>query len=122
MRTEQVEVWLDAGTPEALLDTNQYLLEHGRDNSDRYKDLEDTVILPPVNIHPGAQVSRSILGPNLSIGEEAVVTDSILKDSIIGPGSRISGSQLGKSIIGQNVTITGQSGQLNLGDDSRAIQ
>ena len=122
MRTEQVEVWLDAGTPEALLDTNQYLLAHGRDNSNRTKDLEDTVILPPVNIHPSAQVSRSVLGPNLSIGEGAVVTDSILKDSIIGPGSHITGSRLQTSIIGHDVTVTGSSGQLNLGDDSRVIR
>ena len=27
MRTEKVDVWLDAGTPEALLETNRYLLE-----------------------------------------------------------------------------------------------
>ncbi len=122
MRTEQVEVWLDAGTPEALLETNQYLLEHGRDNSDHYKDRADTVILPPVNIHPKAQVSRSILGPNLSIGEGAVVTESVLKDSIIGPGSRISGSRLQTSIIGQDVAITGGTGQLNLGDNSQVVQ
>ena len=31
MRTENVDIWLDAGTPEALLDTNQYLLEHSRE-------------------------------------------------------------------------------------------
>lgn len=122
MRTEQVEVWLDAGTPEALLDTNQYLLEHGRDNSERYADLEDTIILPPVNIHPDVQVSGSVLGPNLSLGEGAVVQDSILKDSIIGPRSHITGSQLHASIIGHEVTITGISGQFNLGDNSRAIQ
>ena len=122
MRTEQVQVWLDAGTPEALLDTNRYLLEHGRDNSDRYADLEDSIILPPVNIHPDARVSRAVLGPNLSLGEGAVVEDSILKDSIIGPGSRITGSRLQSSLLGHDVTVTGQSGQLNLGDDSRAIQ
>jgi glucose-1-phosphate thymidylyltransferase len=122
MRTEQVEVWLDAGTSTALLDTNQYLLEHGRDNSKRYADLEDAIILPPVNIHPDAQVSGSVLGPNLSLGEGAVVQDSILKDSIIGPRSLITSSQLHTSIIGHDVTITGISGQLNLGDDSRAIR
>ncbi len=33
MHTEMVNVWLDAGTSEALLETNRYLLEHGRDNS-----------------------------------------------------------------------------------------
>ncbi len=30
MRTHKVDIWLDAGTPEALLETNRYLLETGR--------------------------------------------------------------------------------------------
>ena len=33
MRTQEVEVWMDAGMPDALLETNRYLLEHGHDNS-----------------------------------------------------------------------------------------
>jgi glucose-1-phosphate thymidylyltransferase len=122
MRTEPVETWLDAGTPEALLDTNRYLLEHGRANSERYTGLEDTVILPPVNIHPEARVSRSVLGPNLSLGAGAVVEGSLIRDSIIGSGSQITNSRLHTSIIGHNVTVTGQSGQFNLGDDTRAVQ
>ena len=35
MRTEQVDVWLDAGTPEALLETNRYLLSNGRSSNSR---------------------------------------------------------------------------------------
>ena len=46
MRTESVETWLDAGTPEALLDTNRYLLENGRDNTNKIKESEDNVIIP----------------------------------------------------------------------------
>ncbi len=122
MRTEMVDVWLDAGTPEALLDTNRYLLEHGRDNSHRYGDLEDCVIIPPVNIHPNARVSQSVLGPNLSLGEEAVVKGSLIRDSIIGPGAQITNSRLDTSLLGHDVTITGQSGQFNLGDESWAVK
>ncbi len=118
MRTEQVEVWLDAGTTDALLETNQYLLEHGRDNSADLTDFKDTVIIPPVSVHPSAQVSQSIIGPNLSIGEGAVVTGSILKDSVIGPETHITDCHLEGSIIGHRVTITGQRGKFYLGDDS----
>ena len=39
MRTQPVEIWLDAGTPEALLETNRYLLEHGLDNSAEVRNL-----------------------------------------------------------------------------------
>lgn len=122
MRTEKVDVWLDAGTSKALLDTNRYLLGHGRDNSARLTNLEDTVIIPPVNIHPGARVSTSVIGPNVSIGDGAAIIGSTIKESIIGPGTHITNSMLETSLLGHNVTVTGQSGQLNLGDDSWAVK
>jgi glucose-1-phosphate thymidylyltransferase len=122
MRTERVDTWLDAGTPEALLDTNQYLLDHGRDNSKESEAFENTIIIPPVNIHPNARVSTSLIGPYVSLGEGAVVQGSILKDSIIGDGTHITGSMLETSIIGQNVTVNGQRGKLNLGDNSWAVR
>lgn len=122
MRTEKVDVWLDAGTPEALLDTNQYLLDHGRDNTEHVKSFENTIIIPPVNVHPNARVSTSLLGPYVSIGDGAVVQGSIIKDSIIGEGTHITGSMLDTSIIGQNVTVSGQRGKLNLGDNSWAVR
>lgn len=118
MRTEKVEVWLDAGTSEALLETNAYLLEHGRDNSKALTHLIDTIIIPPVNIHPDARVSTSILGPNLSIGDGAVVQGSTLKESIIGPGCHITNSMLETSLLGHDVTISGLTGKLNVGDNS----
>lgn len=118
MRTEKVDVWLDAGTMEALLDTNQYLLEHGRDNSAQLPHLEDSIILPPVNIHTGARISTSILGPNLSVGAGATIHNCSLKDSIIGDGSHLTNSILEGSLLGHNVSVNGLSGKVNLGDDS----
>ena len=122
MRTEKVDVWLDAGTPEALLDTNRYLLEHGRDNTEMVNDFENTIIIPPVNIHPNARVSQSLLGPHVSLGDGAVVQGSIIKDTIIGEGTHITNSMLETSIIGHNVTVSGQTGKLNLGDNSWAVK
>ena len=120
MRTEKVETWLDAGTSDALLTTNRYLMDHGRDNSGDWANLNDCVIIPPVNIHPDAHITTSVLGPHVSLGEGTTVKGSIIKDSIIGPGSRITDSALEASLIGHDVTITGLSGKLNLGDDSIA--
>ncbi len=122
MRTENVETWLDAGTSQAIMETNRYLLDHGRDNSTAYADRDDTVIIPPVAIHPSAQISASVLGPYLSLGEDAVVEGSILKDSIIGSGTHITNSRLEASLIGHQVTISGQTGVFNLGDNSTAVK
>lgn len=122
MRTEQVETWLDAGTQDALLETNRYLLSHGRDNSHDLAGLEDTVINPPVNVHPKAWVSGSVIGPNTAIGDGAVITNSTLQDSIVSPCAHITNSRLESSLLGHNVTVTGQSGKMILGDDSWAVK
>jgi len=63
MRTQPVEVWLDAGTPEAVLDTNRYLLEHGRATPPGQLLQDGVGIIQPVFIHPDAAVSGSVIGP-----------------------------------------------------------
>lgn len=122
MRIENVDTWLDAGTSEALLDTNRYLLEHGRGNSHKIKDLGDTVIITPVNVHPEARVSCSVIGPHVSVGAGAVIQSSILKDTIVGPGAHVTNCLLEGSLLGQNVVVNGQAGKLNLGDQSWAVK
>ena len=58
-RINPVEVWLDAGIPDALLETNRYLLEHGHDNSvEAAKAHPGVAIIPPVFIHPSATIEN----------------------------------------------------------------
>jgi glucose-1-phosphate thymidylyltransferase len=120
MRTETVDTWLDAGTVDAIIRTNRYLMDHGRENSAAWSNLEDSLVIPPVNIHPSAQLRGSVLGPHVSLGEGVVVKGSIIKDAIIGQGSKITDCNLETSLIGHNVTVSGLTGTFLLGDDSRA--
>lgn len=117
MRTESVETWLDAGTPEALLDTNRYLLEHGRDNTNKIKESEDNVIIPPVYIHPEARINGSIIGPFTSIGAGSVIQSSIIRDTVISPGAHVTNTHLDGSILGHHVVLNGIMGKFNLGDN-----
>lgn len=120
MRIEQVKVWLDAGTSEALLDTNRYMLEHGRSNISTTIYDEDNIIIPPVFIHPEARISTSIIGPYASIAAGAVVQGSSIKDSILSPGVHITNTHLEGSLLGHDVVINGMMGKFNLGDNSWA--
>jgi len=122
MRTERVDVWLDAGTIDALMETNRYMLEHGRDNIDKLTHLKDTAIIPPVNIHPDAKVITSTLGPHVSIGAGSVVQDSKLNNAIIGQGTHIKECKLNSSLVGDNVIIKGQTGQFILGDNAQVTK
>ncbi|NLC28842.1 MAG: nucleotidyltransferase [Chloroflexi bacterium] len=120
MRVEQVKVWLDAGTSEALLDTNRYLLEHGRANMEDQGTFEDNIIIPPVFIHPDARVNTSIIGPFVSIGPGSIIHNSTIKDSILSQGAHITNAHLEGSLLGHDVVVNGMKGKFNLGDNSWA--
>jgi glucose-1-phosphate thymidylyltransferase len=116
MRPEQVDVWLDAGLPETVLEANRYLLGHGRDASPEVG--EDVVIKPPVFIDPSAQVVNSTIGPHVSIGPGCQVENSTIRDSILERDARVKDAHLSGSVIGERAVVEGLSGQFNIGDDS----
>jgi glucose-1-phosphate thymidylyltransferase len=118
MRTQQVDVWLDAGTPEALLETNRYLLEHGKDNSAEASLRADVVIFPPVFIHPTAQVIGSIIGPNVSLGAGCVVENSIIRDSILEDEAQTMRVIMEKSLVGRRAHLSRRAGIINAGDNT----
>ena len=118
MRTEKVDVWLDAGTPEALIETNRYLLQHGLANTSELEHVTDTVIVPPVYIHPSANVERSVIGPCVSIGAGCRIKQSIIKDSILENEARASGVILNDSLVGRSEQITRRAGKINAGDNT----
>lgn len=122
MRVEQVDVWLDAGTPEALLDTNQYLLEKGYSDTSKLTASQNTVIIPPAAIHPSADIRNSVIGPNVSLDENVRVEGCLLRDTIVGSGTALSHCRLEHSLIGHNAALSGQTGRYNLGDNCRAEQ
>jgi glucose-1-phosphate thymidylyltransferase len=118
MRIEPVKVWHDSGTPEAVLETNRYVLENLRSNSEQAAAREGVEVFPPVYIDPSAEVRRSVIGPHASIGAECVIERSVVKDSIIDTGSHITDSTLSTSLIGRHVRVLGCDLALNLGDFS----
>jgi len=118
MRVEQVDVWLDAGKPDALLETNRYLLENGSDNSKAAAKRVNVTIIPPVYIHPDAEIERSVIGPHVSIGKDAHVTDSIIQNSIVEQGAIIEKMILEESLIGRSAAVRGRAETMNIGDNS----
>jgi glucose-1-phosphate thymidylyltransferase len=120
VRINEVEVWLDAGVPEALLETNRYLLEHGRDNSAEAAR-PGVAIIPPVFIHPNARVEHSVIGPYVSLGEDCDLKQVIVRNSILDEGANVESIVLESSLLGRDVQIHGQANRLNLGDQSWAM-
>jgi glucose-1-phosphate thymidylyltransferase len=118
MRTHQVDIWLDAGTPEALLETNRYLLEHGDDSGVQAVESPGSVIIPPVFIHPTAQVSDSIIGPYVSLGAGCRVSRSIIRDSILEDEAEINQVILEGSLVGRRARLHRRASAINAGDNT----
>jgi glucose-1-phosphate thymidylyltransferase len=117
-RTQQVSVWLDCGKPETVLETNRYLLEHSRDNSAEFGDHPGVIVIPPVNIHPTANVSHSVIGPNVTIAANCTIESCILRDTIIDEGATCSNTLLDQSLVGRNAKVEGRYRSVNVGDSS----
>ena len=118
MRVEPIEEWHDCGKPDALLETNRYLLDNGRDNTDSASQMQGAVVVPPVFIDPGAEIHESVIGPHVSIGAGCRIERSKIKDSIIDCGSHIVDASVSASIIGRETQVQGRFRSLNIGDSA----
>lgn len=118
MRTQKVSIWLDAGTFEAMLSTNRYLLEHGHDNSEKASQRMGVSVIPPVFIHPESEVEASVIGPHATVEAGCRVVGCRIKNSIIEHGSHLEGVILEGSLIGQNTSLRGKTKTIHIGDNT----
>ncbi len=118
MRPHKVDTWLDAGTLEAILETNRYLLANGEDNSHEAASRSELVVVPPVYIHPTARIRGSIIGPNASIGAGCVVENSIISDSILEDEAQAYTVILESSLVGRRAILRRRAGVVNAGDNT----
>ena len=114
MRTIHVRHWYDCGKPEVLLETNRQLLK----KAGRVPETTppDSVIIPPVYIPASCRIRRSIIGPNVTLGEGSEVEASIVSDAILGAYSTLQQVVLRHSIVGNDSTLSGHAHTLNIGD------
>jgi glucose-1-phosphate thymidylyltransferase len=110
----KIENWYDCGTAASLIDTNRHLLK----KTHHYKKREQNIILAPVYIADSATITESIVGPNVSVGEDVVVSNSIIKDSILNNGAKVENALLIESIIGANASVKSGYKKLSVSDSS----
>ncbi len=116
-KTFNVDNWFDCGKKDILLETNALLLKRLNNDASKYK-FENTIIIPPVFIGQGCKIANSIIGPNVSVGENAILNYATIKDSIIGPYAQIEYAILHRSLIGNDALLKGMIQSLNIGDST----
>ncbi|RKY56231.1 MAG: nucleotidyl transferase [Candidatus Neomarinimicrobiota bacterium] len=105
MKIEKVKACCDCGTRKTLFETNRYLLEKINYETRKYPN---SVIIPPVYIHPKADIRKSVIGPYVSIGDGVTICDSVIEDSIINDGANLKNVCLKNSLLGFKSTIKGK--------------
>lgn len=118
LKSATVDVWLDCGKPETLLETNKYLLEHGKH---KVTPAFHTIINHPVYIEEGVVIENSVIGPNVSIAKGTKITNSIITDSIIGAEVMIENAILDQSLIGNKAEVAYTKKKLNIGDSTQIL-
>ena len=116
IRVVDVEGWYDAGKLDTLLETNQAMLKQ-RGLARLPDGFSGATIIEPVYIEDGVTVTDATIGPNVSIGKGTRITGSVIRNSVVGDDCVISSSALHDSMLGNSVILTGVSGTTTLGDN-----
>lgn len=112
----EVEDWYDCGRPETLLEANRVLLAKGETNG--ADSVDNAVVVPPVDFGDNVVVEEGIVGPNVSVDDNARITDSIVRNSIVGENATLESVNLEGSIVGDGATVRSEANHLNVGDNS----
>lgn len=118
IKSFRVDNWYDCGKADVLLETNATLLKKWGGSKSKEDNYANTVLVEPVSIAKGVKINNCIIGPNVTIGENADLKNAILSNSIIGAFTRLRSITLYDSIIGSDCIISGLSQSLNIGDDT----
>lgn len=114
----KVAAWFDCGRRDTLLESNATLLKKFGAKAEPSPAYENTVMVQPVSIGKGCSIRNSIVGPNVTIGDNTNIDYSIIKNSIIGAYSNLFDIVLDDSLIGSDTVIRGETRTLNIGDNT----
>ncbi|MCF7866052.1 nucleotidyl transferase [Candidatus Woesearchaeota archaeon] len=109
--SKKVDTWLDYGSVDNLLLTNNHLLKISKATKNIS---ENSVIIRPVYIEKGAKIENSIIGPYVNIDKNAIITNSIIKNSIISKNSNVKNALLNQCFIGEESIVKGTPKKINV--------
>lgn len=116
-----VDVWMDCGNKNAMVDTNAKVLGHLKDTqglvSAKLKS-ENSVVIAPCFIGDDVTLTNSVVGPNVSIEPGTSIIDSVVRNSILRGMVRVQDAVIDNSMIGERAVVMGHALDLSISDDS----
>jgi glucose-1-phosphate thymidylyltransferase len=102
----EIQNWFDCGKPETLLSTNQYLLNRDH-RGDKIPSFPNTKIIPPVYIGKNCKISDSVIGPNVTVGDNVKIVSAVITNTLLYDNSTIHNSELDNTVIGSHAYLKG---------------
>jgi len=117
----EVEEWMDCGNKEAIVHTNQRILdlEDGQDLSTVSAKIINSTIIQPCFIGDEVTIKNSVVGPFVSIGGNSTIDHCVVQNSVIQNDSHISSAVMCDSMIGNHAEYSGNPKKVSLGDYSQ---
>ena len=122
-KTGTVDEWMDCGNKVVTIDTNTRMLGFLKaDNEEQLVadsvTLENSTIIEPCFIGENVILKNTTVGPNVSIGNNCTIIDSIVKNSLIQTHTNIKNANLDEAMIGNHVKYNGSFSKISIGDYS----
>lgn len=122
-KTGEVSEWMDCGNKNITLQTNQRML--GFLTADGEEQLvastvknENSTIIEPCYIGENVVLKNTTIGPYVSVGNDCVIENSTVKNSLIQNHTSIKNANLDEAMIGNHVKYDGEFTKISIGDYS----
>ncbi len=118
----KVNEWMDCGNKNVTVETNGRILKFLHEEkaeliSDNIQ-LDNSNIIEPCYIGEGVKLVNSTIGPYVSIGDQCIINNSKVKNSLIQTNTNIKNANLDNAMIGNHVIYDGNYTNVSIGDYS----
>jgi len=120
----QVTEWLDCGNKNSTVYTNQRVLEFDKGQPQlKGKNIKNnnSIILEPCYIGDDVELNNCIVGPHASIGSKSVISNSIVKNSILQKETKLHSAIIQNSMLGIAAEVKGRGADLSLSDYTQVV-
>lgn len=121
MKPGTVSLWLDCGNKNATVDSNREVLKATGNQVHASVTLENAIIIDPCFIDENTIIKNTVVGPYVSIGKNAEISNSVISDTIIQDATKIENYIVSNTMIGSNALLAGRSQDLSVGDYNQIL-
>lgn len=118
----KVDEWMDCGNKNVTVETNTRMLgflhADGENMVSSSAVLENSEIIQPCYIGEGVVLKNATVGPNVSLGDNTKVEDTVIKNSLVQTNTVIKNADLDNAMIGNNAIFNGKFTNVSIGDYS----